>query len=263
MLESDGSALDAVCEAIRVLEDDERFNAGRGSVLTRAGTVQMDACVSCGATRRAAGVGAIENVRHPVDAARIVMDQSTHALLVGRDATDFVRHRGVELRNLDWFVTEERSRQLEAFSETDPASAPASAFAETVGALALDSAGHLAAGTSTGGILGSLCGRVGDSAVPGVACWADDETCALVVTGDGDPVLRSGFAARVDALVRSGTVLREACRQAWSVVAAIGGRGASIALSPRGEVVVVCEAATLEWAAATASGVETRISDQR
>jgi L-asparaginase / beta-aspartyl-peptidase len=223
VLSAGGTALAAVVAAVEVLEDAEDFNAGRGSVLTAAGTVEMDAAVAGGAGRRAGAVAGVTGVRHPVAAARAVLDDGRHVLLAGPAATEFARRAGLAFERPEWFITERRRWEAEARGGS------------TVGAVALDGDGHLAAATSTGGRAGQLPGRVGDSPVIGAGTGADDDTCAVSGTGDGEAFLRASFAHEVDAQLRlAGCALDEACRRALARVEALGGAGGCVALDRDG-----------------------------
>lgn len=227
LLGAGGTALDAVVAAVEVLEDDGGFNAGRGSVRTAAGIVEMDAGVAAGAGRRVGAVAAIRGVRHPVAAARAVLEDGRHVLLAGPGAVDFAHAAGLVFEPDGWFVDTDVPE-----GAADPGPSPG-----TVGAVALDAHGHLAAATSTGGRRGQLPGRVGDSPVPGAGVWADDATCAVSATGEGEAFLRVAFAQQVDALIRlGGCGLEEACRRALEAVRAAGGRGGCIALDGQGRL---------------------------
>jgi L-asparaginase / beta-aspartyl-peptidase len=202
LLEGGGSALDAVQAAVESLEDCPLFNAGRGSVLTSEGAVEMDAAVMSGADLRAGAVAAVTGVRHPVALARAVMESTPHVMLAGVGAERFAVAQGLELCEADWFVTE---RQRERWM----------AAKGTVGAVALDADGHLAAATSTGGVKGQLPGRVGDSPLIGSGTFAEDGVCALSATGDGELIVRAMLAAEIAGLIRhTGLELEEACNQA-------------------------------------------------
>jgi isoaspartyl peptidase/L-asparaginase-like protein (Ntn-hydrolase superfamily) len=240
VLAAGGSAVDAVVEAVRVLEDCEWLNAGRGSVLGATGRVEMDAALMDGASHRAGAVAGLRGVVNPVLAARAVMERSPHVLLAGEGAERFARDHGLAMAAPEHFVTELRRRQLAAWRERAAAgSGPTGARAAgggTVGAVARDARGHLAAATSTGGLTGKLPGRVSDSALIGAGTFADDATCALSATGSGDAFIRAGFAHAVDALLRhAGLDLEEACQRALSGVRALGGSGGCIALGAAGD----------------------------
>ncbi len=242
VLSGGGPALEAVIAAVAVLEDDEQWNAGRGSALTAAGTVEMDAAVADGRDRRLAGVACVTGVRHPVEAARAVLDAGRHVLLAGPGAVAFARAAGLAFEPEDWFVTERRRQALDAAGGT-------------VGAVARDEGGHLAAATSTGGRTGQLPGRVGDSPVPGAGTWADDATCAVSATGVGEAFLRAVFAHEVDARLRlQGIDLDAACREALAAVSAAGGDGGCIAVAAEGPPVLPFTTALMHRGSAEVGG---------
>jgi beta-aspartyl-peptidase (threonine type) len=202
VLGSGGSALDAVQAAVERLEDCPLFNAGRGSVLNTDGAVEMDAAVMWGASRDAGSVAAVTGVRHPVALARLVMEDTSHLMVAGQGAARLAEERGLELCDPDWFVTE---RQRDRWT----------AAKGTVGAVALDGDGHLAAATSTGGMKGQLPGRVGDSPLIGAGTYAEDGVCAVSATGDGELIVRATLAAEIAALMRlAGLPLQEAAERA-------------------------------------------------
>jgi isoaspartyl peptidase/L-asparaginase-like protein (Ntn-hydrolase superfamily) len=223
VLADGGAAVDAVVLAVVVLEDDEEFNAGRGAVLNADGEVETDACVADGTGRRVGAVGALRTVRNPVLAARAVLDHSDHVLLVGPGAEAFAFAHGCEAAPPAWFVTDRRRADWERSHGT-------------VGAVALDAHGHLAAATSTGGTAGKAPGRVGDTPVLGAGTWADDATCAVSGTGLGEAFLRSVHGHRVHGLVAAGRPLGEACATALDDVVALGGRGGCVAVDRHGNV---------------------------
>ncbi len=223
-LGDDGSAVDAVVAAVRVLEDDEEFNAGRGSALTSTGEVELDAAVADGRTGTVGAVGAVTGVRNPVALARAVMDEGFNVLLVGTAATELARRLGLAVEPPEYFLTERRRHQV-----PEPG--------ETVGAVARDAGGNVAAATSTGGRPGKGRGRVGDSPVPGAGTWADNATCAVSATGDGEAFLLTAFAHEVDARVRLlGAGLMEACQAALEVVTRRNATGGCIALMSDGRL---------------------------
>jgi len=225
VLHDGGPALDAVVAAVALMEDDEEWNAGRGSALTAAGTVELDAAVADGRARRLGAVACVTGVRHPVEAARAVLDDGRHVLLAGPGAEAFARAAGLRFESPGWFVTPRRRQDLARYG--------------TVGAVARDAEGHLAAATSTGGRTAQLPGRVGDSPIPGAGTWADDATCAVSATGIGEAFLRAAFAHEVDARLRLvGAGLDAACRAALAEVAAAGGDGGCIALAAEGRPVL-------------------------
>jgi beta-aspartyl-peptidase (threonine type) len=235
VLSAGGPALDAVIAAVAVLEDDDHWNAGRGSALTVAGTVEMDAAVADGRSRRLAGVACVTGIRHPVDAARVVLDDGRHVLLAGPGAEALARSAGLPFEHPDWFVTDRRRHALDVLlSECS-----VDAGGGTVGAVARDAQGHLASATSTGGRNGQLPGRIGDSPIPGAGTWADDATCAVSATGIGEAFLRACFAHEVDARLRLGGLdLDSACQEALAAVHVAGGDGGCIAVAPNGPPVL-------------------------
>jgi beta-aspartyl-peptidase (threonine type) len=229
VLAAGGTALDAVEAAVVVLEDDSEFNAGRGAALTEYGRVELDASVMDGTTRAAGAVAAVRGVRNPIRAARAVMAEGRHVLLVGQPATDFAATCGLAFESETWFVTERERRAL--------AGATAASARGTVGAVARDADGRLAAATSTGGVSGQRLGRVGDSPLIGAGTWADDATVAVSCTGHGESIIRSALAHEVDALLRHRDLsLLEACELAIEDLGRWGHDGGLIAVSSHGEV---------------------------
>jgi L-asparaginase / beta-aspartyl-peptidase len=228
VLAAGGEALDAVQVAVRVLEDDPSYNAGRGAALNADGQAELDAAIMRGRDRAAGAVAALRGIRNPVDAARAVLDEGRHVLLAGPPATAFALRAGVAPAPEAWFVTE---RQREALARR------AQAAHGTVGAVARDTRGGLAAATSTGGISGQRPGRVGDSPLVAAGTWADDATAAVSCTGDGEAIIRAAVAHEVDARIRhSGAALDDACADALAGIAAYGGTGGLIAVGAGGDV---------------------------
>ncbi len=240
LLGAGGSALDAVERAVRELEDCEEFNAGRGSVLTAGGTIEMDAAIASG-SGKAGGVAALRRVRNPIVVARAVLEHGTHLLLVGEGAEQFARAHGIELCPESALETEYRRRQLDgALGAGRVILDHEEVSGGTVGAVARDATGGLAAATSTGGMTNQLAGRVGDSPLIGAGTWADDATCAASGTGSGEAFMRIAFAHEIDALVRlAGLSLAEACQRTLDRVLAIGGSGGCIAVGPTGPPVLL------------------------
>lgn len=239
ILESGGVAVDAVEEAVRRLEANPEFNAGRGSVLDAAGHVRMDASIMRGMDRAAGAVANLSRVVHPVSAARLVMERTKHVLLVANDALTFCEEQGLELEETSYFVTDLRREQLERAKRKERVALEHrhDDSLGTVGAVALDVEGDLAAATSTGGITHQLPGRVGDSAIIGAGTWSDNESCAVSATGTGEAIIRANFAHLVDALVRcEGLPLMEACQRAVEQVVSLGGSVGCIAVDKSGNV---------------------------
>jgi beta-aspartyl-peptidase (threonine type) len=226
-----GAALDAVEAAVVVLEDDAEFNAGRGAALTEYGRVELDASIMDGATRAAGAVAAVRGVRNPVRAARAVLADGRHVLLVGAAATEFAATAGLSFENETWFVTQRERDALARLKAGDEAGARG-----TVGAVARDGEGRLAAATSTGGVSGQRLGRVGDSPLIGAGTWAD-ETVAVSCTGHGESIIRTALAHEVHALLRHRELgLQDACVEAIRGLEALGGDAGLIAVTARGDV---------------------------
>ncbi|WP_420998312.1 isoaspartyl peptidase/L-asparaginase family protein [Cupriavidus sp. 30B13] len=249
VLADGGSALDAVTEAVRLLEDCPLFNAGRGAVLTRAGTYELDAAIMDGATRAAGAVACVKRLRNPVLAARAVMEKSEHVLFAADGAEAFARAQGLELVEPDYYFTEARHAQWERARGTggtvldhDAASRAAEPIDPdnkfgTVGAVACDAQGRLAAATSTGGVTNKQVGRVGDTPIVGAGCYADD-VAAVSTTGTGEMFIRAVAAYDVAAQMRyAGLPLEEAARRVvMEKLPAIDGRGGLIAVDRAGNV---------------------------
>ncbi len=237
-----GSAVDAVVVAVCVLEDCDLLNAGRGAVLRSDGDIVLDASVMDGSDRDCGAVAAVRGLQNPIRAARAVLEHSRHVLLVGAGAEAFARAHEVESRPREYFVTGLRERQLEVARRDDPTRLDSDPhIGGTVGAVARDSNGHLAAATSTGGMTNAAPARVGDTPVVGAGVWADDATCAVSATGGGEYFMRAAFAHEVDAGMRlAGLALEPACVRALERVAALGGRGGCVAVDAAGRVVLPC-----------------------
>lgn len=194
VLSRGGGALDAVEAAVVALEDDETFNAGRGSTLTRDGRVQTDALLMEGSTLRAGGVGCVQRIRNPIKAARLVLEKSPHVYFVADGAEEFAREHGMELIANDELISQAQYRQWEEFwakraRSVDPEAALPDQHG-TVGAIALDAHGNLAAATSTGGTFNKAPGRIGDSSLIGCGCYADNQSAAVSCTGWGEPFMK-------------------------------------------------------------------------
>jgi beta-aspartyl-peptidase (threonine type) len=245
LLAADGSALDVVERAVRVLEDDPVFDAGRGSRLNNQGMVEMDASIMAGAGLAAGAVGAIRDVRHPVSVARQVMERSPHVMLVGDGARAFALELGAEsCRTLDLLVGRERERYLRVRAgeqqlveqEFDPEGLPDEGPLGTVGAVALDRAGHLAAATSTGGTQNKAAGRVGDTPIIGAGTYADDLFGAASATGWGEGILRVLLTKSAVDRLADGRKPQQAARSALEALQRVRGKGGLIVVDPRGRV---------------------------
>ena len=239
ILAGGGTALDAVEAAVRKLEDDPHFNAGRGAVLDYEGRIELDAAIMEGTSRRAGAVAGLSHSRHPVSVARRVMDASPHVFLRGLGADRFSIEQGLEQVANDWFVIAERRRQLDELRSRGAAGVfDADLKYGTVGAVALDGAGRLAAATSTGGLTGKRWGRIGDSPVIGAGTYADDRAAAVSATGSGEQFLRVAAAHEICARIRLlGEAPQAAADAVMAEVGALGGAGGVIVLTPRGEAV--------------------------
>jgi beta-aspartyl-peptidase (threonine type) len=234
ILEKRERALDAVEAAVRMLEEDPCFNAGRGSVLTATGCIELDAAIMDGRTRRAGAVSGLRTTRAPISLARQLLEQGPHVFLSGHGADDFAHDHGFEQVDNSWFELPERRRQLTELLSGD-------GFDDevkygTVGAVAVDVEGHVAVATSTGGLTAKRWGRVGDSPLIGAGTYADDRSAAVSATGSGEYFIRAVAAHQLAERVRlGGQSLREALDAVLADVDALGGKGGLIAVAPDGE----------------------------
>lgn len=260
ILAQGGTATDAVVAAIKLLEDNPLFNAGKGAVLTHEGVCELDASIMDGRERRAGAVAGVRYTRNPIELARAVMDKSPHVMMVGEGAERFADSLGFERVPNDYFQTERRRLQLERARQRDEAAArqaqrgdPSQSSADefsipdlaldaerkwgTVGAVALDRSGNLAAGTSTGGMTNKRFGRVGDSPIIGAGNYADNRTCAVSATGHGEYFIRANVAHSIASrMAFAGEPVHTAAQAAIADVAALGGTGGVIALARDGAV---------------------------
>lgn len=304
VLERGGPALEAVVAAVTVLEDDPTFDAGRGSFLTSDGRVQLDALLMDGGRMKAGGVACVERLRNPIQAARLVLEESPHVYFVGPGAENFAAGHGMELIDNEELVLErERERLKEAqaraaagladetFSGIQDDKGPETAVAvaedegrgprekalgssgkgqgskpgdptgfshDTVGAVALDATGNLAAGTSTGGTLNKTPGRVGDSSLIGCGCYADNLSAAVSLTGWGEPIMKLVLGKWATDRVASGTAPEMAAREAISYLYnRLGGHGGIILLGPDGRFGFAHNTPAMAWGLATAAGLHT------
>ncbi len=237
ILASGGSALDAVEATVKELEDDPHFNAGRGAVFTYQGSSELDAAIMDGNGRRSGAVAGATATKNPVTLARAVMEQSPHVMLSGAGADEFSRQQDLEQAEPEWFAIPERRRQLEEMKQSGDWFDVDMKYG-TVGAVALDGQGHVAAATSTGGITGKRWGRIGDSPIIGAGTYADDRAGAVSATGSGEFFIRAGAAHEICARMR---LLGESAAQAADAViadvGALGGNGGVILVSAAGEAV--------------------------
>jgi L-asparaginase / beta-aspartyl-peptidase len=276
-LERGATATDAVEIAVTVLEDDPTFDAGRGSFLTSDGTVQLDALLMDGATLRAGGVACVERLRNPIQAARLVLDKSPHVYFVGAGAERFAQEHGMKLiENAELVLERERVRLADAqerlkqgladttFSGDDKEPGTAARRMEshdTVGAVALDSYGNLAAGTSTGGTLNKTPGRVGDSSLIGCGCYADNHSAAVSLTGWGEPIMKLVLGKWATDRVALGVMPELAAQQAISYLfARLGGHGGIILLGPDGQFGLAHNTPGMAWGVADGAGMRTGLT---
>ena len=287
-----GTAVDAVEAAVTILEDDDTFDAGRGSFLTRDGRVQLDALLMNGADLRTGGVACVERLRNPIQAARLVLEKSPHVYFVGTGAERFATQNGMRLiDNTELIVPRERDR-LMAFQRAEAAGHPDTTFSggsieqlavetevaaalpdelriddptlhshDTVGAVALDLHGNLAAGTSTGGTLNKAPGRVGDSSLIGCGCYADNDSAAVSLTGWGEPIMKLVLGKWAVDRVRSGSSPQGAARDAIThLYDRLHGHGGIILLGPDGRIGIAHNTPRMAWGYRTSAEEQVGIS---
>jgi beta-aspartyl-peptidase (threonine type) len=292
-----GPALDAVVAAVTVMEDDPAFDAGRGSFLTSDGRVQLDALLMDGGRMKAGGVACVERLRNPIQAARLVLEESQHVYFVGAGAEAFAKAHGMELIENRELVLDREMERLKAAQDRAAAGLADATFSgrlrddkgpetavgaagdqgtnrhragaegpgtegmeshDTVGAVALDAAGNLAAGTSTGGTLNKTPGRVGDSSLIGCGCYADNLSAAVSLTGWGEPIMKLVLGKWATDRVEAGTAPEMAAREAISYLhRRLGGHGGIILLGPDGRFGFAHNTPAMAWGLATAAGLET------
>ncbi len=238
ILEKGGAALDAVEAVVVTLEDDPHFNAGRGAVFTWDGKNSLDAAIMDGRTRMAGAVAGLSRTKNPVKLARAVMEKSPHVFLIGNGAEEFAREQGVEETDPAWFYTQERWEQLQKLKEQQLTAYDVDHKYGTVGAVAVDANGHMAAATSTGGMTGKRWDRVGDAPVIGAGTYADDRACAVSATGTGEFFIREGVAHEICARMRLiGESPQVAADTVMLETGEMGGDGGVILVSPDGQAV--------------------------
>jgi L-asparaginase / beta-aspartyl-peptidase len=246
ILKRGGSSLDATEAAVRVLEDDPHFNAGKGSVFTSAGTNEMDAAIMDGKTLAAGAVASLKHIKNPISLARLVMEKSGHVMMDSEGAEAFAKENGIELVDQKYFFTQDRWDALQKIKAAEKSRTSGVGKKllitdqdrhGTVGAVALDQNGNLAAATSTGGTTNKRPGRVGDSPVIGAGTYANNATCAVSATGDGEYFIRATVGRDVSALMEyRGMSLKEAAQAALEKAARLGGTGGLIAIDQQGNV---------------------------
>jgi beta-aspartyl-peptidase (threonine type) len=260
ILMAGGSALDAVEATARMLEDDPHFNAGRGAVFTYQGTIEMDAAIMEGRTREAGAVAGVSATRNPVSLARAVMERSPHVFLSREGADQFSRDEGLEQAPPEWFATPERRAALEDMRAQGENYFDVEMKYGTVGAVAVDASGHVAAATSTGGITGKRWARIGDSPLIGCGTYADDRAAAVSATGSGEYFIRAAVAHEICARMRMlGESVQQAADAAIADVGRLGGTGGVIVVTPSGEAGWAFNAAGMYRGMASAEGRRTAI----
>ncbi len=310
VLSAGGSSLDAVQAAISVMEDDDTFDAGTGSFLTRDGRVQLDALMMSGHDLRAGGVACVERLRNPIQAARLVLDRSPHVYFVGPGAESFAAEHGMALIDNKELVIPREQARLEMFRQAQAAGLPDLTFAgsaepvpssrkgtlpriqdaaleqtaidaevdaglpnelqitdptlhshDTVGALALDAHGNLAAGTSTGGTLSKAPGRVGDSSLIGCGCYADNASAATSLTGWGEPIMKLVLGKWAVDRVAAGNAPQHAAQAAIDYLhSRLNGHGGIILLDPEGNIGIAHNTPRMAWGYATVDGIQLGIT---
>lgn len=272
VLERGGSSLDAVEEAVVIMEDDETFDAGRGSFLNRDGRVQLDALIMDGGTLRAGGVGCVEHLRNPVRAARKILSESPHVYFVGEGAEKFAAQHGIPLcKNEDLIIPREVER-LHAYQagQADSKADGNDLFAaesddvtishDTVGAVALDRDGNIAAATSTGGTLNKAPGRLGDSSLIGCGCYADNQSAAASTTGWGEPIMKLVLAKWTADRIAAGNLPEWSAQEAMNYLKQrVNGHGGIIVLNPQGHIGIAHNTPRMAWAYQTVKKQESGI----
>ena len=244
VLEKGGSSLDAVTAAVVIMEDSPLFNAGKGAVFTHNGLNELDASIMDGKTLKAGAVGAVRNIKNPIKLARLVMEKTWHVMLIADGARLFAEEQGVELVPDEYFFTQRRwdslQRAIERASEKERSEVTTNSdkYFGTVGAVALDKNGDLAAATSTGGLTNKMYGRVGDSPIVGAGMYANNKTCAVSGTGQGEYFMRGMLAHTVSAIMEYGekSVGEAAEETIMGKLTEMGGTGGVIALDYNGNI---------------------------
>ncbi len=251
ILKKGGSAVDAVETTIKIMEDSPLFNAGKGAVFTHEGTNELDASIMDGRTLNAGAVAAVKHIKNPISLARLVMEKSWHVMLAGEGAETFAREQGMEMMPADYFRTERRWNQLQRMIKEDsrrddslklerkknPPAGISGKEHGTVGCAALDRNGNLAAGTSTGGMTNKRFGRVGDSPIIGAGNYANNKTCAVSGTGDGEYFIRLSVGKDIsDMMEYKGMSVAEASEAVIAKLTDLGGTGGVIALDGKGNI---------------------------
>ena len=265
VLQNGGNSLDAVTRAVVLLEDNPLFNAGRGSVFTLDGRNELDASIMEGGGLKAGAVCGLTRIRNPVELARAVMEKSEHVMLAGAGAEEFASRQGFSFVPQSYFHTAARWAQLERIRSGETGlSGHTISHVGTVGAVALDDFGHLAAATSTGGMTGKRFQRIGDSPIIGAGTYADDRSCAVSATGHGEVFIRAAVAHEICARMRfGGRAVAEAVREViFTELPALDGEGGVIAIDARGEIAMEFNSEGM-FRASRKAGEETQVAIYR
>lgn len=236
ILAEGGSALDAVESVIKLMEDSPLFNAGKGAVVTEKGVAELDASIMDGKTLSAGAVAGIKHVKSPITLARLVMEKSPHVMMISDGAEEFAKQNGLEMVENEYFITKERWESYQRALQREEERKKAEKHG-TVGAVALDKEGNIAAGTSTGGMMMKKFGRVGDAPIIGAGTYANNNTCGVSATGSGEYFIRIGVARDISALIEyKGMSLNSASEEVIKKVGDLGGNGGVICLDKFGNV---------------------------
>ncbi len=241
ILKNGGASMDAVEATIKIMEDSPLFNAGKGAVFTHEGTNELDASIMDGKTLKAGAVAGVKHIKNPINLARLVMEKTWHVLLTGEGAEKFAQGQGIELVPQEYFKTERRWKQIQDILEKERADSAKQGVAPekhgTVGCVALDKYGNIAAGTSTGGMTNKRFGRVGDSPIIGAGTYANNNTCGVSCTGDGEYFIRLGVAKDISDLMEYKNIsVKEASQTVIDKLTKLGGTGGVIALDKDGNI---------------------------
>jgi beta-aspartyl-peptidase (threonine type) len=241
ILKNGGTSMDAVEATIKIMEDSPLFNAGKGAVFTHEGTNELDASIMDGKTLKAGAVAGVKRIKNPINLARLVMEKTWHVLLTGEGAEKFAQEQGVELVPQEYFKTERRWKQIQDILEKEKADSAKQGIVPekhgTVGCVALDKFGNIAAGTSTGGMTNKRFGRVGDSPIIGAGTYANNSTCGVSCTGDGEYFIRLGVAKDISDLMEYKSMsVKDAAQTVIDKLTKLGGTGGVIALDKDGNI---------------------------
>jgi L-asparaginase / beta-aspartyl-peptidase len=236
ILTGGGTSMDAVEAAIKIMEDSPLFNAGKGAVYTHDRTIELDASIMDGKTLKAGAVAGVKHIKNPIHLARLVMEKTWHVMLTGEGAEKFAQEQGIDLVPQEYFKTERRWKQIQDILDKEKTDSTSEKHG-TVGCVAIDQLGNIAAGTSTGGMTNKRFGRVGDSPIIGAGTYADNSTCGISCTGDGEYFIRLSVAKDISDMVKYTQLsLSNAAQVVIEKLTALGGTGGVIALDKDGNI---------------------------